>query len=213
MKKHLPAVLLLAAVIIFTACVITVDVQAVGPESSEIGFATINTAFHRLTGFNNFFYMVSKVLGVIPFAFAGPFALLGFTQLCSRKSLLKVDTEILLLGVIYILTIVIYMAFEKFPVNYRPILMENQLEASYPSSHTLLALVISVTAIPLFRKYIKNNVICRFFQILAAVLAVLIPLTRLLSGVHWLTDIIGGILFSLLLIEVFREHLSRIRNQ
>jgi len=189
--------------IIFTLLVKVVDVKAVGPLGSSVGLSTINVWFHNLTGYNDIFYDISKYLGLIPFMFCAFYGLQGIIQLIKRKSLKKIDKRLIFLGVLYVLMLVLYVAFDKIVINYRPILEDGALESSYPSSHTVLALCISLSSLLISKYYIKNETIRKYFNILTWILMVVITIARLLSGCHWLTDIIGGIIISFTLVSLF----------
>ena len=135
------------------------------------------------------------------------FALLGFIQLIKRKSLLKVDKNLLILGIVYILLVLLYLLFEKVPFNYRPVILDpaEGLEPSYPSTHTLLILTVFGTAIQLAGTYIKKAKLLLAAKILALVIMALTIVGRLVCGVHWFTDIVGGVLLSLFLISLYKE--------
>ena len=201
MKKRnliISAILILCA-IIFTILVKVIDVQSIGPNNSSVGFATINNFFFNLTGVNMIWYNITDWLGIIPVVIAVGFIIIGFIQLIKRKSLLKVDKEILFLGIFYIILVGIYVFFELVVVNCRPILMNGVLEASYPSSHTLMALCICGSTIIVNKKLFTNK-ISKVVNIFSFVLAIVIVVGRLISGVHWLTDIVGGLLISIALL-------------
>ena len=124
------------------------------------------------------------------------FALLGLIQWIKRKHLLKVDYNILVLGGFYIVVMAVYVLFEMLVVNYRPVLIGGILEASYPSSTTMLVMCVMPTAIVQFNARIKNNVLKRCVASAIIAFIVFMVIGRLISGVHWFTDIIGGALFS-----------------
>ena len=90
-------------------------------------------------------YTITDWLGLVPIAVCIGFGMLGLMQWIRRKSITKVDRDILLLGGYYILVILGYLIFEMIPINYRPILIEGAMEASYPSSTTLLVLSVMPT--------------------------------------------------------------------
>jgi undecaprenyl-diphosphatase len=183
--------------ILWTLLVKSVDVQAIGPQESEVGFATLNKHLHDLIGTNMTLYVITDWLGLVPIGVALGFALFGIFQLWKRKSIFKVDKSILALGVFYITVAAVYIFFEMVVINYRPILIDGILEASYPSSTTMLVLCVMPTAAMQFYNRIKNNTL-RFCVIIAIALFITFTVVgRILSGVHWITDIIGGILFSL----------------
>ncbi len=204
MKKYCSAIFWGICFIIFTVLVKFVDVQPVGAEASLIGFANLNTAVFQLLGTNDFCYRLTQCLGIVAIATAARYAIDGFIQLIKRKSLFKVDREILMVGIIYAIVIILYVLFEKLAINYRPIITDEGLEASYPSTHTMLILTVFGTAIPLAGKYIKNPKASTLEKICLIIFMWVTVVCRLLSGVHWFTDIIGGLLISLALISLYK---------
>ena len=182
-----------------------VDVRAVGPEGTSIGLSHLNRFVFELTGVNMIWYNITDWLGITAILVAFVFAVTGLVQLIKRRSLMKVDKEILSLGILYIIVIGIYLLFEKVIVNYRPVIMPEcqHPEASFPSSHTMLVCVIMGSAIMLISRYIKKKTLCRTLQVICAVIIGVTVIGRLLSGVHWFTDIMGGILISTMLLALF----------
>ena len=187
---------LLAAFALWTIAIRFIDVQPIGPQGSTVGFATLNSIIHTRTGVHMQLYTITDWLGLVPVAFGFGFAMLGLAQWIKRKSLLKVDRSILVLGGFYIATMAAYLVFESFVINYRPVLIAGNLEASYPSSTTLLVLCVMPTAMMQLRGRINNRVLRGGVSIAIASFIVFMVAGRLVSGVHWLTDIIGGILLS-----------------
>ena len=183
-----------------------VDVAAVGPEGTEIGLSKLNVAVHNLFGENLGWYKVTNVLGYLSILIGLCFAAMGGLQLIYRRSILKVDKEILLLGALYVVTVIFYIFFEKVIVNYRPILLPDGegVEASFPSSHTMLSCVILGSGLQLLKKYgNKNKTLELVLTVVFAVMLALIVAGRLISGVHWFTDILGGILLSVALLNAY----------
>lgn len=205
-KLYLTAsIILLTLFLIFTVIVMTVDVKPIGPNGSEVGLASINEPFADAVGFNELWYNISEYVGLIPLAIAGCFAILGICQAIKRKSLLKIDSHLFILAAFYAMLLFVYLDFELITVNYRPIILDGELEASYPSSHTMLSLGIMTTAIFELHELIKDKkAILIAADILCGAIALVILLGRLLSGVHWLTDIFAGILVSAALICLYR---------
>lgn len=193
----------LAAFILWTAAVCFADIQPIGPQGSSVGLAAINGCFHRLTGVHMALYVLTDWLSLIPLGFASGFALLGLIQWIRRRSLLKVDASLLLLGGFYVAVLAAYLFFEVFIVNYRPVLIEGMLEASYPSSTTVLTLCVMLTAILHLRSRIRHAPLRQFVLAAMAVFTAFMVAGRLLSGVHWLTDILGGALLSAGLILLY----------
>ncbi len=196
--KHIliKGLFLLLTFVLWTLLIITVDVKPIGVCNTDIGFSTINTWFHHLTGVHMELYILTDWLSLIPIFVCISFAVLGGVQLIKRKSLLKVDYDILLLGLYYIVVIACYLAFEIIPINYRPILIEGIMEVSYPSSTTLLVLCIMPTLVFQISRRVDHAVAKKTINILIVIFILFMVVSRLISGVHWLTDIIGGILLS-----------------
>ncbi|MGN0994853.1 MAG: phosphatase PAP2 family protein [Butyricicoccus sp.] len=198
------AAVLLAAFLLWTLAVCVIDVQPIGPEGSSVGFAALNGAFHQLTGVHMTLYTVTDWLGLVPLGIAAGFGLLGLTQLVRRKSLLRVDGSLLALGGFYVLVLAAFLFFEQVIINYRPVLIDGVLEASYPSSTTLLALCVLPTAVMQLRRRVSAPGLSRVITLALTALTVFLVAGRLLSGVHWLTDIIGGVLLSAGLVLLYR---------
>ena len=197
------AAILLGAFVVWTAAVRLVDVQPIGPQGSAVGFATINGWVHDLTCVHMALYTVTDWLGLVPIGVAMGFALLGLIQWIKRKHLRQVDYSIIVLGGFYLLVMAAYVLFEVFVINYRPVLINGCLEASYPSSTTMLVLCVMPTTLMQLNARIKNQTLKRWvgFGITAFILFMVIG--RLLSGVHWFTDIIGGALLSAGLVMLY----------
>ncbi len=202
-RKLGAAVFFLAAFVLWTLAISRIDVQAIGPNGSSVGFAAVNAAFHRLTGVHMLLYTVTDWLGLVPLCVAFGFGLLGLAQWIGRRSLRKVDRSILALGGFYIVVIAAYLLFEAFAVNYRPVLIDGVLEASYPSSTTLLVLCVMPTAIMQLNGRIRRPRLRRGVNAAIAAFTVFMVAGRVIAGVHWLTDYIGSALLSAGLILLY----------
>ena len=202
------AICLLAAFLLWTTAIQFVDVQAIGPQKTHVGFAMINQYVHNLTGVNMSLYTITDWLGLVPLSFVMGFALFGLIQWIKRKHLLKIDYSILVLGGFYIVVLAVYFLFETFVVNYRPILINGYLEASYPSSTTMLAMCVMPTAIIQFNARIKNVVFKRCVAYAITAFIAFMVIGRLISGVHWFTDIVGGVLLSAGLVLMYHFVIS-----
>lgn len=208
-KKNLCiAASLLAAFAIWTSLLFFIDVQSIGPRGSAVGFATINQLVHDLTGVHMGLYHLTDWLGLVPVAFGFGFAILGLCQWIKRKHILKVDHSILTLGGFYLIVLASYLFFEKFVVNYRPVLIQGYLECSYPSSTTLLVMCVMPTAIMQLRCRIHNKVLRRWVSTLLTAFTIFMIAGRLISGVHWLSDIIGSALLSAGLVMLYQSIVS-----
>lgn len=186
----------LAAFALWTVLIRFVDVQSIGPRGSSVGFGVLNKAVHEAIGVHWGLYTVTDWLGLVPVGFALGFAVLGLVQLIQRKRLFKVDRSILVLGGFYIVVMAMYLLFEEVVLNYRPVLIGGNLEASYPSSTTMLALCVLPTAMMQLKGRIRHRAVRRAVLVALGALTAFMVVGRLLSGVHWLTDVIGGALLS-----------------
>ena len=203
LKKFTAGAVFLAAFVLWTTAVSLVDVQAIGPEGSEVGFAGVNRFVHELTGVNMTLYNITDWLGLVPVAVCFGFGLLGLCQLIKRRSLKKVDYSIFVLGGFYIAVMAVYILFEYVVINYRPVLIEGFLEASYPSSTTLLVMCVMPTAALQLRGRIKNAILKKSVLFLICAFTVFMVAGRIVSGVHWISDIIGGALLSAGLVMIY----------
>lgn len=194
---------LLILFIIYTIALLHIDVKPIGPEESKVAFATINEPIMNLLNVNMFFYNITDWLGLVAILAALGFAILGLVQLVKRKRLLLVDSSILVLGGFYLLVIAAYIFFEYNIVNYRPVLINNILEASYPSSTTMLVMCVMSTAMMQFHRLIQNKALRIVVNVLLSAFTIFMIIARFLSGVHWFTDILGGILLSSALIMLY----------
>ena len=202
-KSFYIAVSMFVAFMLWTAAICFVDVKEIGPNHSSVGFSTVNKFFHSLTGVNFMLYTITDWLGLVPVFISFVFGVLGLVQWIKRKNLFKVDYSILVLGLFYIAVMAVYLFFEECVVNYRPVLINGYLEASYPSSTTLLVMCVMPTAVMQFNLRIKNVLFRRCVAIAGISFIAFMIIGRLLSGVHWLTDIIGGALLSTGLVMMY----------
>ena len=210
-RNFLISSILILVAIGFTILVKVVDVKQVGVNETYIGFATINQFVFKSTGVNMIWYHITDWLGLVPIFMAMTYALIGLIQLIKRKSFFKVDKEIIILGIFYIIVIALYLFFEKVIVNYRPILMDGFIEASYPSSHTLMTVCLCGSSIIVNRE-LFNNKLTKIINIISFIVIVITIIGRFISGVHWFTDIIGGILISSALLMTFNSTVNLIKG-
>ena len=187
---------MLAAFVLWTVMIMSVDVRNVGQRGTAVGFAGFNTWFHQITGADMRLYVVTDWLGLVPIAICIGFGVFGLVQLIRRKSLFRVDFDILLLGVYYILVIAGYLVFEMIPINYRPIPIDGHMEASYPSSTTLLVLSVMPSLILQIKRRCRIKAVRLIVYVFSVSFSVFMVIGRLISGVHWATDIIGSVLLS-----------------
>ena len=196
--------ILVVGFVIWTLLIQRVDVQPLGVNGTDIGFATINCWFHRLTGVHMEIYIITDWLGLVSIFICMIFGGIGCVQLMKGRSLFKVDYDIILLGIYYVLVVFGYLIFEMIPINYRPILIEGFMEASYPSSTTLLVLCVMPTLIEQINRRSKNEIVKKVIKALVICFSAFMVFGRLISGVHWLTDIVGSIMLSIGLFCIYK---------
>lgn len=189
---------------IFTWLVQMVDVKPLGVDGTNIGFSTLNVAFHKLCEVHMILYYITDWAGLVPIFVAFGFALLGLYQLITRRNLLKVDSDILILGVYYLVVIGLYLGFEMIPINYRPIRIDGFMETSYPSSTTLLVLAVMPTLMEQISRRCKSWFIKVNVVVITIAFSAFMVVGRLVSGVHWFTDILGSIILSAGLFFIYR---------
>ena len=195
-KNLLIGSIFLAMFAVWTALIQSVDVQPLGQNGTSIGFATFNCWFHHFTGVNMAIYTITDWMGLVPVVICLIFAGIGLVQLIKRRSLFRVDADIMILGVYFVIVFLAYAIFEMIPINYRPILIEGIMEASYPSSTTLLVLSVMPVLIEQIQRRLSGIGVKRIITIAAIAFSVFMVTGRLISGVHWFTDIVGGVLLS-----------------
>ena len=203
-KRLIIGIILVVVAIVYTILVAKVDVKAIGPENSEVGFSSLNGPVHDKLPYNETFYKISKYAGLLPFLFVAFYGLQGVMQLIKGKSFGEVDLRLYKLCAFYVVFAVIYVLFEKLAVNYRPVIIDvaEGLEASYPSTHTLLAICLCGSSLMLAKYYVKNETLLKVLNIATWGLMLVIVVARIISGVHWASDIIGGVIISLAMLTV-----------
>ena len=195
-KSLLMGIISLAMFAVWTVLILTVDVQPLGQNGTSIGFATFNCWFHHFTGVNMAIYTITDWMGLVPVVICLVFAGIGLVQLIKRRSIFRVDADIMILGVYFVIVFLAYAIFEIIPINYRPILIEGRMEASYPSSTTLLVLSVMPALVEQIKRRLSGIRVKQIITIAAIAFSIFMVTGRLISGVHWFTDIVGGELLS-----------------
>ena len=202
-KKLFLGIGFISLFILWTIILLFVDRQAIGPNYSVVGFATINKWFHELTGVNWDLYNITDWGAIIPISLCGLFGILGLIQWFKRKKVSKVDRELIILGVFYFVVFLLYLLFEFIVVNKRPVLIDGYLEVSYPSSTTFLSITFMLSAIIPIRKYLANSRAKAILIVAVYAYMLFLLIGRLLSGVHWFTDVIGSIFIGIGLLNIY----------
>ncbi|MCR5097535.1 MAG: phosphatase PAP2 family protein [Lachnospiraceae bacterium] len=208
MKKKTNAMVGGIAFVLFILLIIllkTVDVAAVGPEGTSVGLSHLNVSFHEMFPLNMTFYKLTEMLGYLALLVAAAFAMMGLSQRLRSKQAGGADHEFYILAGLYVAMGILYVLFEKVIINYRPEILpgETGVEASFPSSHTMLACVVFGSAYTMLKIYMEKSTKRLILQIVLDVLIFLTVFGRLICGVHWFTDIVGGVLISIALVRMF----------
>ena len=199
--------------VILVILIKTVDVAPIGPNGTSIGLSHLNQAIHDAIGINQGIYTITEIGGILAIGVVAVFAIMGLVQWIQRKKLMKVDRELLVLGGLYVILGFLYVFFNKVAINYRPVIMPGEVlpESSFPSSHSMLGCTVMGSAYLLVDRYVKNQTAVKVLHVLCIINTIVIVGGRFLSGVHWFTDILGGILISIALIAEFSAVLDQIQ--
>ncbi len=131
----------------------------------------------------------------------GVFAALGLYQLINRKSLKKVDRNLLAFIPTFLIMFVIYIIFEKFLIiNVRP---DGSGEPSFPSTHTMIVATVFFITMLNLKKYVNQKPLRIILSIVMLILICLTAVGRVLANKHWPTDVLGGVIFSVVLAGIY----------
>ena len=206
------SILLLISSAIFTIAVAFLDVEANPDGGHNIGLSTVNLAFHKSFPYNSLLHNISEYAGYIPVLFALFFAVMGAGQALKHKSFKKVDNVLFFMAGYYVLVGFVYLIFEKFCINVRPVMLDGEWEASYPSSHTLFSITLCASTILVNDLFYAKAKWRKPMNIAAYVFMFAVPVMRLFSGVHWLSDIVGGVIISTALVSILNYAFFFVRN-
>ena len=198
---------------IFTILVKFVDTSLVVATNTKIGFSSINKPIFEALGTSDAWGTISLILFVVAGLIVLTLAVIGIKEWFANKQLSKVNHKILFLLGLYTLTVIFYFLFEILAVNYRPLLDEGLVKLSYPSSHTLLICVVCLSACFVVPDYIKNKPLKITITCILITLSILAPLSRLLAGMHWFTDVIGSLILSVALVMCYYSSTCLVKKQ
>lgn len=204
-KELFTGCILLGGFVLWTWLIQVVDVQRIGVNGTVVGFAGFNNWFHKLTGVHMTLYTITDWLRLVPIVICMIFGWIGLIQMVKRKGLRKVDIDILILGVYYVAVIFGYLIFEMIPINYRPILIQGMMEASYPSSITLLVLGVMPTLVFQVNRRTKSTVLKKVIVVMSIIFSCFMVIGRMVCGVHWFTDIVGAIFLSFGIYHIYKS--------
>lgn len=207
-KSLMQTVILAASTFVFTILTCIIDRRAIGPNDTKVGFALINGSFSKAIETHPAWDTFTDILLVIAILAAVSFVVLGVMELIKSKNIFRVDPLILEMAVLYVVVIILYIIFNHVPINYRPVLAEGEteLETSYPSTHVLVICTIlgsAMVAWSRIRLFKERKQLLEIMKIASVVVICLGIAGRMISGVHWMTDIIAGCLMSATLISAY----------
>ena len=185
--------------VVFTLLVKFVDVAYVGMTGKEVGLSSFNRLVYESVDVSETFDKLGDVCMVLSILVVLFVVALGIYELVKNKSIKKVDKKIWSMGIIYALVVLIYVVFELICLNYRPVLIDGKLEASYPSSHVMLSLTILSCFLIFMLSKLKTKKQKAILGTLIGLFMFVIVLFRVLSGMHWMTDIIASVILALML--------------
>lgn len=144
---------------------------------------------------------ITDIILITALAVLGVFAVLGLTEWIKRKSLKKVDRELLAMILPLVLMAATYFIFDKLLVlNTRP---NGSGEPSFPSSHTMATATIFLMTMLALKKYVKNKALRIFLDIVMLILIALVSVGRVAANMHWASDVIGALIFSLIFATIY----------
>lgn len=192
-----------------------VDVAVIGEAEKEMGLSTLNMQIFEKYQPNNTWYIITEALGLLAIGYAAVFPVIALVQWIKRKSLFKVDKEIIALGFLYVIVLGLYVVFEKVIISYRPVILDETVgpEASFPSSHTMLAIVVFISGAMVLNRMFKDAAARFVITVASIALTAILVVGRLLSGVHWFTDILGGVLISATLLMLYSAVIDRKKDK
>ncbi len=173
----------------FTLMVALVDVD-------QVGLSHLNQFVWQKLGRNVIWEHITDWLGYLVILLVLGIVAWQIVQAFRRKNLMRIDQNLLVFDVVCAILVAFYAFFEFVVINYRPELVDGVAKASYPSSHVMLFATIIPLLIWQVWHYFKTKpwrIVLTVLMILVAVLGVI---GRLLSGVHWFTDILAGLIIS-----------------
>ena len=126
---------------------------------------------------------------------------LGVYELIKKRSIKKVDPRLTWLPLPLALMTLTYFLFDKvWILNVRP---NGSGEPSFPSTHVMVVTTIFFVVTIILPKYIKNKTTRLIIEIIMAIMISLTAVGRVMSGMHWVADVLGAIVFGFLFSEIY----------
>lgn len=148
--------------------------------------------------------LISNIILGLAFLVLAVFIILGLQQWITRRSLQKVDRGLLWMPLPLALMAITYLVFDKIwpftAISTRP---NGSGEPSFPSTHVMMVATILFLATLNLPKYVKNPTLRLVIEILVVISVVLTCVGRVLANMHWVTDVIGGLIFAFIFTEIY----------
>lgn len=145
--------------------------------------------------------LITNVILITSIITLAVFVFLGLYQWISRKSIKKVDRQLLWMPVPLILMVITYLLFQYvFVLNTRP---NGSGESSFPSTHVMVVATIFFIAMMILPKYVKSKPIRIILDVLMVVMISLTSVGRVAADMHWVLDVIGAVVFAFIFTEVY----------
>lgn len=207
--------ILLVLFLVFTAALTRVDVTSPEPVGMPLGFSGLNLRVREALGENKLCYIVTELLGYFAILVAAMSCLVGLFQWINRKNMWLVDKELFIVYFFYIIVVLLKFVFDyKLIINYRPILEDGLPASSFPSSHSMLVFtVFGMGMSARFKGFFGSKRLLKAADWVAGILIAVMIVGRLLSGIHWLTDIIGSLLLSGAIVAFYTACIRKFRKK
>ncbi|MBQ3436419.1 phosphatase PAP2 family protein [Candidatus Saccharibacteria bacterium] len=151
--------------------------------------------------------LITNIILISSFVVLAVFAVLGLVQWISRKSLKKVDKQLLWMPLPLLLMAITYVVFDKFIIlNVRP---NGSGEPSFPSTHVMVVATIFFVVALALPKYIKSKTARIVLELFIAALIGLTCVGRVVSQMHWISDTIGALVFAFIFSEIYRQIIKK----
>ena len=154
---------------------------------------------------------ITNIILLSSFVTLAVFVVLGLYQWISRKSLKKVDKHLLWMPLPLALMAIVYVVFDKLWIlSTRP---DGSGEPSFPSTHVMVVTTIFLLTAIAIRKYIKSRTMRVVLDILMLALITLVCFGRVLANMHWVSDVIGGLIFAVIFAVIYYLTIRKETNE
>lgn len=188
-------------------------------DCDSIGLAGLNKVYYK--EYNKALDILSDVIFYLVIAFNVFLIVLYAINLSKTKSL-KAGYKFYIYFSILLLGIILWLLFDKvICINTRPNIKDGVVEGSFPSTHVFLTAYIVLSSPYLFLKMEKNKGLEKanklgFEEIITIIfisIALVMTVLRLYSGMHWLTDCVGGLILGFFLFGLFYLFVCIFKNK